>query len=310
MTLRISFSPYTTASLTAAIEFTTSHSLNSVFDSVWDHRPDSARMPSIDLILPLINLAVTHEDSDAFLLPVDPILDSALDYREKISRPIDLQTIRQNAQSQKYTDFSAFIDDFDLLIRNAVTYNPAIHRVHQAALRLQRYVRQQLRDIESGQFRPRSDFPRLEEAAGFKIGQAHTKLRRRKREAESRMAHEAISRLETPRPKRTAPMEVGTLADDLLKLENGHLVAVAEILAKQSFEKIELPLRVNLNECDPGVIDKLKEYVRIVRENGASEKFCYAWRPHLPAELQEVRDSYEAALAEWLKPPADVPEKR
>jgi bromodomain-containing factor 1 len=116
---------------------------------VWDRRPETARAISVDYILRAINLIVRQEDSDAFLLPVDPVIDSTLDYRDKIAKPIDLEAMRNTGRTHKYSSFSEFLQDFDLLIRNAVTYNaPAQCR----ARRLQAYVRHLLHNIEANHF--------------------------------------------------------------------------------------------------------------------------------------------------------------
>lgn len=58
-----------------------------------------------------------------FLRPVDPQRDHAPDYYEKITRPVDFESIRENLRAGKYASAEQFKDDVDQLCANGVTYN-------------------------------------------------------------------------------------------------------------------------------------------------------------------------------------------
>ncbi len=59
-----------------------------------------------------------------FLHPVDPVRDSAPNYFDVIKEPIDLTTISDKLNAGLYRDRFHFKEDFELMIRNAVTYTP------------------------------------------------------------------------------------------------------------------------------------------------------------------------------------------
>jgi hypothetical protein len=287
--LVISFSPYTTANLQTKLEFKTTDSLLGICSLDRDLSPD--------YIEPILHHLIVHPDAEPFLQAVDPVLDSAPDYFEKTSHPIDLQKIRENAKHGVYRRFSEFVDDVQLLVANACTYNPPSHQVHRAALAIRDYFGQLLSR------RATLDMaPSLEDEAARRIGAAINRSTSRRRELRGvERRHDATVPREAPHSGSFTDDELRSLVADMEKLKSAQLIGVIEIACKRQFDRDMLPRVINLRKCEPPVIERLRKYVSKVL---AKDGHYYDWRPHLPADLQEIRDQYEEDLAGWLQPPA------
>ncbi|CAH0479111.1 unnamed protein product [Peronospora belbahrii] len=61
---------------------------------------------------------------DARLIFAEPVPDDVPKYREIIKDPMDLLTMRKKAKRGKYKTLEAFVSDFNLMIRNCMTFNP------------------------------------------------------------------------------------------------------------------------------------------------------------------------------------------
>ncbi|RLN94327.1 hypothetical protein BBJ28_00024131, partial [Nothophytophthora sp. Chile5] len=61
---------------------------------------------------------------DARLIFADPVPDDVPKYRDIIKEPMDLSTMRRKAKRSKYKTLDAFVADFNLMIRNCMTFNP------------------------------------------------------------------------------------------------------------------------------------------------------------------------------------------
>ncbi|KAI9916698.1 hypothetical protein PsorP6_017105 [Peronosclerospora sorghi] len=61
---------------------------------------------------------------DARLIFAEPVPDDVPKYREIIKDPMDLSTMRKKAKRGKYKTLEAFVSDFNLMIRNCITFNP------------------------------------------------------------------------------------------------------------------------------------------------------------------------------------------
>lgn len=68
-----------------------------------------------------------------FRQPVDPKLDGATDYFDKIRKPMDLGTVLQNLQDNKYSSVEKWRDDMNLIWKNAMTYNNPTSPLHAIA---------------------------------------------------------------------------------------------------------------------------------------------------------------------------------
>lgn len=73
-----------------------------------------------------------------FYEPVDPVKLNIPQYPKIIKKPMDLSTMRRKLDSREYGRAEDFLDDFNLMIRNCMTFNPAGTVVHDAGVELQR----------------------------------------------------------------------------------------------------------------------------------------------------------------------------
>ncbi|KAG6333744.1 hypothetical protein ID866_5345, partial [Astraeus odoratus] len=100
----------------------------------------------------LMTSLAKDEISFVFREPVDPVLLGIPTYFQVIPKKDarDLRTIRQKLDSDKYDSIEAFEADFELMIRNAVTFNGAESEVGQIAFLVQDKFRDMLSNIKSG----------------------------------------------------------------------------------------------------------------------------------------------------------------
>ncbi|GMF11194.1 unnamed protein product [Phytophthora lilii] len=61
---------------------------------------------------------------DARLIFAEPVPDDVPKYRDIIKNPMDLSTMRRKAKRGKYKTLDVFVADFNLMIRNCMTFNP------------------------------------------------------------------------------------------------------------------------------------------------------------------------------------------
>ncbi|CAI5708018.1 unnamed protein product [Peronospora effusa] len=61
---------------------------------------------------------------DARLIFAEPVPDDVPKYREIVKDPMDLSTMRRKAKRGKYKTLDGFVLDFNLMIRNCMTFNP------------------------------------------------------------------------------------------------------------------------------------------------------------------------------------------
>ena len=79
---------------------------------------------------------VKHPLSFAFRRPVNPQLDGAPDYFQKIAHPMDLGTIKQNLEDNAYPNSKAWAADIYLVWSNCMKYNNKKTLLHHVAERL------------------------------------------------------------------------------------------------------------------------------------------------------------------------------
>ncbi|KAK3699177.1 transcription initiation at TATA-containing promoter protein [Vermiconidia calcicola] len=73
-----------------------------------------------------------------FLMPVDPVALNIPHYRQVIKQPMDLSTMSQKLKNGQYGTASEFKKDFDLMVRNCLTFNPVGNAVRDLGIQLQR----------------------------------------------------------------------------------------------------------------------------------------------------------------------------
>ncbi|KAI0743462.1 histone acetyltransferase GCN5 [Daedaleopsis nitida] len=84
-----------------------------------------------------------HSAAWAFQTPVDA--KEVPDYYDVITHPMDFGTMEHKLETNQYTDTDLFIDDAQLIFSNCRTYNPEDTVYHKNAVRLERYLREQMK---------------------------------------------------------------------------------------------------------------------------------------------------------------------
>lgn len=311
--LRFEFSPYTSANTETKIVFTTCHELAGKPRVLLTEPCQFPTIPDTDhtlkLIRPLIDLIIVNPDAGFFLRPVHEVIDRAERYHDTIDKPMDLHLMRDKVNKQYYTKFNDFINDINLLIHNATTYNPLDHEVHQAALKLSLYISSLLGEIKKDP--DHYEFPNQQQnqtAAETRLAAAIADFQKLKKEAQriQKAQLDSYKRQATQvQAAKITQQEIAQLIQNIKKLKSNALIGVIEIIAKKPFKTDLLPLEVDLSITDESQIEKLIQYVDCCINDGLGQ-FYYAWRPQLPQDLQEIRDKYEAELIDWLRPPPEV----
>ena len=85
---------------------------------------------------------VSCQQFDSFywlILPAtDPVKLGIPHYPKIVKKPMDLSTMRKKLDSGEYPNANKFKEDFALMIRNCMAFNPAGTVVHDAGVELQR----------------------------------------------------------------------------------------------------------------------------------------------------------------------------
>lgn len=101
------------------------------------------------LMRPLIQKLISHpRNGDVFNHPVDPVALGLRDYFQKISKPMDLGTIRCNLLQGDYYSIEDCVRDVNLVFDNAISYNPSAHVIHQNALQLRNEFHEDMTNLE------------------------------------------------------------------------------------------------------------------------------------------------------------------
>lgn len=300
-------------STSTQINFVTVHAPSGKTPMLRDKPAEFPKIPTtpttMKYIQPLLNRVINQKDAFDFLRPVDPIVDRAEKYRDQIERPIDLGLMRRQASQNNYATFEQFEADMELLIKNATTYNPLSHPVHQEAIRLSYFFRDYLLEIEKNPeqspFEVNANETRYATQADSLIAQAIIQYNKAKkeREREARSNDQMKAKIPQRQAKKVTEAEIDNIIQEIKKMKSNSLIGVVEIIARKQFKPQLLPLTVDLSLYDEEVIEALKNYVNQCKDG--SGNFYYSWRPQLPDDLQELRDKYEIELLEWLKPPSE-----
>ncbi|PWY87674.1 Bromodomain-containing protein [Aspergillus heteromorphus CBS 117.55] len=116
-------------------------------------------------------------DSRFYREPVDPIKLNVPHYPQIIKRPMDLGTIERKLKMNDYPNAQAVVDDFSLMVQNALTFNGPDHLVTVEGQRLKGTFQKQMANI------PRSD--EIEEKKPKKLPPKTSAARREPRAAPS-----------------------------------------------------------------------------------------------------------------------------
>ncbi|KAI8995316.1 Bromodomain-containing protein [Trametes punicea] len=84
-----------------------------------------------------------------FYEPVDPIKMGIPEYPKIIKKPMDLSTMKKKLDAGEYTTAEKFRDDFKLMIKNCMTFNPPGNPVHEAGKALQQLFDEKWKNLPS-----------------------------------------------------------------------------------------------------------------------------------------------------------------
>mmetsp|Transcript_18897 Transcript_18897/g.28050 ORF Transcript_18897/g.28050 Transcript_18897/m.28050 type:complete len:1578 (-) Transcript_18897:181-4914(-) len=116
---------------------TTKNMDEAIFTAYWKETPAFSRRQEL---MKLTNQLRRADRAQFFERAVDPTTHDCPDYHTIIQEPMCMSEIAQRVAEDDAayygSDFRAFGRDVELCYRNAMTYNPADHRIHQAAQRL------------------------------------------------------------------------------------------------------------------------------------------------------------------------------
>ncbi|KAK6123700.1 hypothetical protein DH2020_042556 [Rehmannia glutinosa] len=96
----------------------------------------------------LLTRLMSHKDAWIFNEPVDIVKHNIPDYFKVIKHPMDLGTIKRKLLSGQYSNPMGFAADVRLTFKNASTYNPVGHAVHNMAGIMSKYFEMRWRPIE------------------------------------------------------------------------------------------------------------------------------------------------------------------
>jgi len=77
--------------------------------------------PSVDFLKRVLDLLVEQDTQDIFADPVDT--NAVSDYLDIVKKPMDFFTMRKKLEDFEYENIDEFEKDFDLMIRNCLSYN-------------------------------------------------------------------------------------------------------------------------------------------------------------------------------------------
>lgn len=95
--------------------------------------------------LSLLKQLMKHKRAYAFNQPVDPVAFNIPDYFDVIKRPMDLGTVNEKLNQDRYPTFQSVLDDIELIFYNCYLYNNITDPVCQDAKKLEEYYHKQLR---------------------------------------------------------------------------------------------------------------------------------------------------------------------
>ena len=88
-----------------------------------------------------------HPAADIFLFPVPKTVPK---YYDIIKNPMDLKTMAEKLQSNKYKDKNQFLQDLDLIVKNCKTYNKPGSPIYKICLEFAEYIKEFTNPSEVG----------------------------------------------------------------------------------------------------------------------------------------------------------------
>jgi hypothetical protein len=94
--------------------------------------------------LQLIDVISSDPNAEAFLTPVEWEELGLMDYPTIVKNPMDLQSVRDNLESDKYDTFEKCFADIQLIWDNCRLYNRAGSDIYRICERMERSARREL----------------------------------------------------------------------------------------------------------------------------------------------------------------------
>ncbi|PSN40376.1 Transcription initiation factor TFIID subunit 1 [Blattella germanica] len=112
-------------------------------------RPANRRRTDPVVVLSTILESILNEmrdlpDVQPFLFPVNP--KAVPDYHKIVTRPMDLQTIRENLRIKKYQSREEFLSDVNQIVENSTLYNERLGEKEERLMRLEKAINPLLDD--------------------------------------------------------------------------------------------------------------------------------------------------------------------
>jgi hypothetical protein len=244
----------------------------------------------------LVQLLIrTHKTaSQPFLFPVP---ETVVGYYDVIKKPVDLTTIRQRLDTNRYQNRSEFEEDFLQMIWNAYVFNPPNSEVFKSGLELHqafvsglqksvialndlrrdsayaeieaaRRKRQQLARRQSATEAAQSRLSRTSSVVGPKKSSSKEEELRKKLEYLQRMVSKQQSKSSpppsVPAERPLSDRQLDQLADDLERLDPKYVSEVARILQGEPTARVaDGQLDLSIHELPP---TKQRELVRLMEK--------------------------------------------
>lgn len=87
------------------------------------------------------------KDASPFIYPVDPVALNIPSYPAIIKRPMDLSTMEKKLHNNRYSKVEQFVDDFNLIINNCITFNGPEHPIAGLARNIQTIFERQYKSM-------------------------------------------------------------------------------------------------------------------------------------------------------------------
>jgi bromodomain-containing factor 1 len=89
------------------------------------------------------------KSSVAFIRPVDPVAMNIPHYPQVVKNPMDLSTMETKLKQDEYGSVQDFVNDFELIINNAILFNGREHAVTVAGFNMQAYFNKMMEFVPS-----------------------------------------------------------------------------------------------------------------------------------------------------------------
>lgn len=103
------------------------------------NQPEGEPMPKPQQkqALSIIKSLKRLKDAGPFNAPVDPVKLGIPTYLDVVKQPMDLGTMEKKASGEEYSNVSAFVNDFNLIVSNCILFNGSESPISQMAKNLQ-----------------------------------------------------------------------------------------------------------------------------------------------------------------------------